>query len=373
MERALFDDHLHAESDKILERYSIYGYWRPKPNISISGFARIGHTCLTGTPKRAVNAGASASLRPANWIRLSLNYQKNNMSTDDLPAQHYLFSTADLSLPNGHSMSFKIRWFEFEDNGMEDLSIYAAYTVPFSLPAMKKRSIGVLKGRVVGGEEAEFRPRANVLLTAGDYKAITDIEGKFTFPPLEPDTYSLRVDQRSIGLHETTTEPYPMTVHIIGGEETTKRIEVVLACEISGQVRLLEPDREKLDFPWQDGLREGSFLTGTGGAVDTLLSPDDWKIVSGYADIFVELSNGDTVLRQQTDQAGRFVFNNLHPGTWLLTAYEYGIPSYYKFEKDLFDLQLTAGESAELIINIIPQLRPIEFIDDGEIAEAIGQ
>ena len=373
VERALFDDRISGESDKLLERYSVYAYLRLNPNISISGFTRIGHNRFAETPTRVVNTGVSTSIRPVNWIRLSLNYQKNSMATDEIPAQHYIFSTADLSLPKGHSISFKARWFEFEDDGLDDLSFYAAYTIPFGLPVTKNRSFGVLKGRVFDGDNTENRPRANVLLTAGDLKAVTDREGRFTFPPLEPGEYALRVDQKSINLDETTTGPNPLNVTVEGGEETASRIEVVPACEVAGQVLLLEPDREKLDFARKGGFPEGSFLTGARGAVDAPLSPDDWKIVGGYADVFVELTDGNMVLRQETNRSGRFSFKNLHPGKWRLTVYEYGLPTLTRFEKDRFDLQLSAGESSKLVINIIPQLRPIEFIDGGEIAGALGQ
>ncbi|MBN2184774.1 MAG: hypothetical protein JW746_05555 [Candidatus Krumholzibacteriota bacterium] len=373
-ERALFDDRVHDESNKVLERYSIYTYLRLKPGVSISAFTRIGHSRFTGTPTRTVNTGVSTSVTPVNWIRFSLNYQKNNMSKDDdLQAQHYFFSTADLSLPNGHSIALKARWFEFEDNGRDDLSFQAAYTIPFRVPVTKNRSFGVLKGRVFEGDRAANRPRANILLAAGDLKTVTDSEGIFTFPPLEPGTYALRVDQKSISLNETTSGTNPTIVTVEGGEETARVIEVVPECQVAGQVLLLEPDRERLNFKEGGGFPEGSLLTGAGGAVAAPLSPDDMKIVGGYPDLFVELTDGNKVLRQETDRSGRFSFINLHPGRWHLTVYEYGLPTLFRFEKDQFDLDLDAGENTNLVINIIPQLRPIEFIGGGEIAESGGR
>ena len=255
----------------------------------------------------------------------------------------------------------------------QDLSFFAAYTVPFKVPALRKKSIGVLRGRVFDGSKEEQIPRANVLLAAGGQKAVTDVNGYFTFPSLAPGTYAMTVDQRSIGLEETTSEISPIMLRITGGEKTVREIEIVTACGLSGRVVLLELDRTKVGDVGIGNSTDELLFTREKGVMLAPSSRDEFSVVGGCEDVLVEFSDGTEILRQRTDRSGRFEFKDFRPGTWNLVVYEHGLPLYHRLEKERFELKLSPGDHASLVVNVLPQLRPIKIIDNGEIASTVDR
>jgi hypothetical protein len=240
-ERALLVDNLQNGAERNLERYSIYTYYRPSPKQSISFYTRIGHNSFYGNPERTISAGISTALRFWNRVNWTLSYQSNNLASDDLPRQDHLLSTLDILLPNNHSVSLKGRWYKFEDIDREDYSFIASYTIPLDLPAMKKQSIGSLKGKVIDLENGETVSDRRMFVTAGEHIAATDRNGEFTFSAIEPGTYSLQLDQRAIGSSKITNEPLPLSVEVNGGETTYRDIGITTTCSISGTVALFVP------------------------------------------------------------------------------------------------------------------------------------
>jgi hypothetical protein len=366
-EMGVFSDGLLGGAKTDLERYSIYTYYRPSSRQNVSFYARIGHNSFTGNPERTVSAGASASLHLGNRVNWSFSYQGNNLSSDELPRQDHLLSTVDVLLPNKHSIMLKARWFNFENIDREDYSFFAAYTIPLELPAMKKTSIGSLKGRVVDIHGAEAFHDRKIVLTAGDYITTTDGNGAFTFPPMKPGVYALQPDQRSIGLHTTTTEQLPLQVEIGGGETTYQEIVISTACAISGRVVLLvTAPGTPIENEYSTSGNE-IFLMGNGDTRSGQFQKEDLVEAYGLDRILIEISNGKEAIRRRTDQNGSFSFGGIRPGTWRVDVCDEGLPPYHHTEKEQYEIELAGGESYELEVRVLPRLRSVQMIDSGEI------
>lgn len=366
-ERANFVNELEGGRSETLERYSMYAYFHPSSKHSYSVFTRIGHNSFTGTPVWTKSIGVSMSLSLRNFLNVSLNYQKNNINSENLMPQDYLFSTIEFTLPKKHTLFLRTRWFKLQDSDTEDYSFLAAYTIPLSIPAGKKRSFGILKGKVFDRDGAATYPLKDVALSVDGMSTVTNQKGEFMFPSLKPGTYSLRVDQKSIGFERTTAKPLPMLVEVEGGETTIQEIGVLTASEIYGRVVLYALNPEKALGGQRAGEKTEFFVMGSGETRSGSLEDDEVIEHGGLSHILVEISNGDEILRQRTDEKGSFSFDRLRPGTWRLKVYKQGLPLHHYLEKEEFEIELTKNERKEIKVKILPKLRSVRIIEEGKI------
>ena len=85
------------------------------------------------------------------------------------------------------------------------------------------------------------------------------------------------------------------------------------------------------------------------------------------ANVLVEIRDPQEVLRQLTDPEGGFSFQGIRPGVWTLRVYDDGLPPQHYLEKDEARLELKPGEKSETTIRVLPRLRPIQIIEEGEL------
>jgi hypothetical protein len=81
----------------------------------------------------------------------------------------------------------------------------------------------------------------------------------------------------------------------------------------------------------------------------------------------VELRGEGDVFEQVTDGQGRFLFEGLRPGRYVLRVYDDNLPEFHVFEKDTIELDLKPAGKEEITIRIVPVSRPIQVIDRGEV------
>jgi hypothetical protein len=371
-ERAFLRNRLLDESKKNLENYSVYAYVRPSPAQSYTFFIRMGHNSFTGDPARTTNIGTSIWLRLKNRLSLNLSYQKNNIDSDKLPLQDYLFSAIELTLPNMHSISLTSRWFKFENVRKEDYAFFAAYTVPFKIPAMKKRSFGSLQGRVIDRDLDRPAPIPNVMLSIGDMATVTNAAGEFCFPVLEPGRHQIMIDRRSMGMNRVAAESYPIPVEIAGGETARKEIGIASASTISGKIALLALDPRKVANGLQGGAHQALVVMESRVINQGSIGKENLVEAGGLEHVLIELSNGEESLHQRTDEKGRFFFNDLRPGTWHLKINPQDLPPHHYLEKADFEIELTHGGKVEIAASVLPRPRAIQLLQGGKIVAEHG-
>jgi hypothetical protein len=364
-ERGKFEDRLLGRTNDKLERYSLYVHFRPDRRQSYSLYANTGHSSFTASPERITNWGGSAAWQIKNNVSFDLNYRQDESPSRRSQSRRDAFSTLSYALPNKHALVLKSQWSEYQQKREEDFSFFVMYTVPLRLPVSKKKSVGVLRGKVYDEERPTRPPIPTVILTTQGATAITDKKGEFIFPSLQPGIYFLRVDKSSIGLNRVTSEKLPITVEVKGGETAEIEIGVVTSCRIAGRVAIF-PQGADIKLGDEDTTStEGLFVVGSGEDED--FEEENLKKGVGLGNTLVEVADGKEILRQLTDAKGGFSFDDLRPGEWRVKVYDYDLPPYHYLEEEEFQIQLKPGESKEVTVRILPRLRPIQIIEEGKI------
>jgi hypothetical protein len=338
-----------------LERYSIYGNFQLSDWQSYSLYTQFGNNLYTDDPSRATSWGISGNWRIMNRLNINVNYNyyKNAINVEKILAkkqtQDNIFSTITYTLPNQHFIAFRTRWMKSRDGTKESETFFdLSYTIPLKIPVGKKKTIGMIKGRVYDGEKPGRPQIPNVILTANGANAVTDQKGQFIFPGLKPGSYYLQVEKGSIGLNRTTSEKLA-TVVVKGGETAEIEIAVVNSCKVSGRIIRFAPKDNSVNME--------------------RLDTQNLKETGGLADILVEIAKGNEVLRQLTDEKGKFSFEELRPGNWALKVDKDNLPPNHYLEKEGFLVELKPAEEKEIIIKVLPRIRKIEIIEEGVIKE----
>ena len=524
IERGKFEDMLLGITNDNLERYGFYASFRQSYTQTYSFYARIGHSSFTPHPERTKSVGISGSWKIKYNLSFKLNYQRDNAGPETSEQRDNLFSTFTYTFKNRHALVSRTQWSKYEQKNKEDFSFLVTYSIPLSIPVSKKKSVGVLKGKVYDNEKAERPPISKVILTANEATAITNENGEFIFPSLKPGTYYLRVDKGSIGLNRIISEKLPIIIEVKGGETITIAIGVATSCRISGRVAVFAPsshknfgdqdtsiifgstasvqgmerifypelkqpalsikllktkeaisvspdvsfvmrcfkgseeivyfsgkevflkassegiilsDEEEEKFeekiqrvvfipknkrfcfslndknysgipevvftakdssllalnwlpedylkgvvPFEMGSQaisefealkaqavtassESLFLIGPGK--EEGFEENDLRKGRGLGNTLVEITKGEEGLRQLTDEKGGFSFEDIRPGKWTLKIYDYDLPPHHYLEKEELRVELKPGEEKEVTVKVLPRLRPIQIIEEGEI------
>jgi hypothetical protein len=221
----------------------------------------------------------------------------------------------------------------------------------------------VLKVRLYDKEGSSKTPVPKVILTTQGATAITDNQGEFIFPSLEPGTYFLQLERSSIGLDRVPTAKFPLSIEVKQGKAAEIEIDVVRSCRISGRVKVLPSAPDKKQSGVQ--MRFGDSLLWIGPSEKDGFEKEN--SVKRSENTLVELTDGKENLRQLTDQNGGFGFEDIRPGKWVLRVHDDNLPSRYYFEQKEFEIELKPGEKKEVEVHVLPRLRPIQIIEEGKI------
>jgi hypothetical protein len=255
------------------------------------------------------------------------------------------------------------------------------YAIPFGVPVSRKTSTGILKGRVY---DAENPPRGlpRVLVRLNDLTAVTDRNGEFTFGSLRPGTYYLTLDKESIGMNRVTVQKSPLPVTVLAGKKNRIEVGVTRGAAVSGRVILFPSlgksgedvttsPRSAADSPPPRTLANapGTAPGATTEAASAGGTETDQPEPYGLANVLVELQNPSETLRRLTDRKGRFLFEDVRPGTWTLKLHEAGLPENHYLEQDTFTFELKPGETKEILARVLLKKRPIRIIEEGGVIE----
>jgi hypothetical protein len=526
MEKGEFKDKvLDIRNDK-LERYSIFASFRPNKKQSYNFFARMGHSSFTQNPEWTKSVGVSTRWYIRENMFFSFQYRKDNAGSERNQERDDIFTTFTYNFKNDHNLIFRGQWSKYQHQKKE-FSFFLTYSIPLKIPVSKKKSIAVLEGEVYDEEKPGHPPIPEVILKANGATAITNENGEFIFPSLEPGPHYLKVEKNSIGLNRVTTEKLPILMKMEGGKTSEIKIGVVTSCKISGQVSVFVPGsdknsndedtsvifdstaspqgmekalypelkqpapyvkllktkeaisvspavsfeikcfkgskkrvyfsgkeifvksdsegiilsegeeeklEEKLDrvvfIPqnesfcfslngkdcrgileviftpkdssllalnrlWEeDHLKgvvpfkmekqgksefealktqsltassESLFLIGPGQ--EEKLKKDNLRKTRGLSNTLVEITDGEEVLQELTEDEGRFSFDDIRPGKWTLKVNTADLPIHHYLEQEEFQIELKPGEEKEIMVKVLPRLRPIQIIDQGKIEE----
>ncbi|MDQ1317662.1 MAG: hypothetical protein QG588_1315, partial [Candidatus Poribacteria bacterium] len=196
------------------------------------------------------------------------------------------------------------------------------------------------------------KPISNIIFILNQATAVSDKNGNFIFPFIKPDNYKLFVNIASIGVGRVIIQKIPMEVNVEDGKDIFVEIGVTRSAAVSGQIMIY-------DFDNTNGNDYNSSLQDN----------DEKKIVEsrGLANTIIELTSDKETKRRATNNEGRFNFDGLRPGKWTLKVYEDDLPEYHNLDKNLIEYDLKPGENTEVLIKVLPKVRRIRIIKEGEM------
>ncbi len=325
--------------------YYLYGMLQPTTCQNYGIYFRYGQTPYSESPQKTLSGGITGNWKIKNRLDLTLSFYRNISYQDyreEKQERDGARARLTYTLPFNHSIELGGRWSKFLGEGKPEISAYLNYIIPLQIPVGKKKSVGMIRGRVYDEERPGKPPINNVILIADGISAVTDRDGRFVFPGLKPGDYHFQIERGSIGSSRTTSERLPV-VTVRGGETTEIEIGVATACKISGQVILFAPKKEIVE--------EDRHI------------PEEFREAGGFAGAFIEISRGEEVIRQLTDGKGSFSFEGIRPGVWKLKVYEESLPAFHFPEKGEFELEFKPGQEEEITIKVLARPRRIKMIE----------
>lgn len=276
----------------------------------------------------------------SSWA-LRLGYVGYNIDSDR-PRRDEGQLASEYFLDDGSVWSLAVH---LQEGGGRDLNVpfRMSYTMPFDVPVGTRKSMGTVEGRIVDITHAEQPGIPDVILTLGAVAAVTDEDGRFRFPPLTPGDYLLDIDLTSLGLSQITATAMPLPVLIKGGERTQLELTVTPAAALRGALQLVTSG------------------TATEQAGETLFALEHTDAPLSLGNIYLELTQGDQIIRRVTNELGEFAFERLRPGSWKLVVYGTNLPRGFQLAQSTYDIELTDGEQSELLIELLPRRREIQM------------
>jgi hypothetical protein len=311
--------------------------WQATDRHSYSIYGSYGPNAFTGSTHRAFEAGATANWNFSDQLTATLSYAFNQFDGLVGSEQNQLLASLRYQFKNKSSLAIIARvskaLTKSAATSATDMSaVFVTYTMPFDVPVGRKRSIGGIRGRLRDDSVPGGRAIARVVLQVGEQLAVTDENGEFHFPQLQPGTHQLQVRQDSLGPHLALTTPMPMTVKVSPADTTPVELLAMPACSLTIKAT-------------RDGAAPGQAQEG----------------------VVVEISNGVEVWRAQTDRRGHAAFDRLSPGTWRVRLAAEELPPLHSIDQPDRTLTLIAGEQEQVTARIVAQRRTLRMVDGGAI------
>ena len=271
---------------------------------------------------------------------------------------------------NGQSVEFRLQNVvnPFRD-GRPGKSLIAliGYSLPVGFPVNRKTTIGMLRGRIYDAEKGR-QGIPGVIVKLNDFAAVTDAKGDYVFNGLVPGPYVMTLDDRRAGSDKVPVEKMPLTVVVEGGKKLDCPIGLTTGASVGGRVVIYDFEN---GGSHEVARKEPETPAPAGPGVSPVESGHDAKpqLVerAPLAGTVVELRGEGDAWHQVTDEQGRFLFEGLRPGHYVLKVYDDNLPEFHIFEKDTFECDLKPAAKEEVLIKVIPLSRPIQIIDQGEV------
>ena len=315
----------------------------------------MGHTGASASRNRIWGLSASCRLIPG--LLLTASWQKC-----DYPGYAY-FENDQLAFDvrytvfRHHVISLRYRQLDYErDYLSRGTSWMLGYELPLAVPVNRQNQFGCIKGRVRDAERADNSGISGAVIKVGNRTIVTDNKGQFVFPSLEPGVHYLQVEKASIGLDRVTTRRVPLEIRVRGGRTETVDLAVTHGATLSGHVAV---------FGLGSQTQRGIFVEQDSAAIGE--SADSMQYLYDLAGIDVELRSDFDARRVLTDRNGRFVFDELAPGRWMLTVSSHGLPTFHTIENDSRDLVVEPASYTDISIRVLPLKRSVIIVDEGKV------
>jgi hypothetical protein len=267
-------------------------------------------------------------------------------------------ASAAYTFRHGSSVEANIRVSSL-NNRQQDRTLFLSYAVPLPVPALRSRDSASLAGEIKLETPDGPQPLADVILRLGKLQAATDRHGRFVFPSAKPGRHELTIDPASLGLNTVLAHPGPFIVELTRNQRTQFDLFATRAARLEGEVARYETDRPPLN----------SLTSFTQPSAASPPSAPSYQRAAPLARIRIELRrDGEKPRHTFTDARGRFTFDRLPPGQWMLTLDDSALPDRHHPEHREQPLTLTADTTTRLDLRVLPTHRPLQMIDDRRLS-----
>jgi hypothetical protein len=213
-----------------------------------------------------------------------------------------------------------------------DTEVMLEYDYPISIPLTNSPRYGVIQGRVSMSDDPS-RGVSDARISIDGIEVLTDEDGNFKFPSIDPGDYELTLDPISLAIGLSTGIEMPVFVSVIAGETTEVVIPITEMAGISGIVLVEKtPDSGEPTV----GPFEGAVIEIKGEGVSKFIN---------------------------TDSDGHFFFTDLQPGKYKVILHMDRLPGKFDaLNPDVIEMDLIEGESpGSLTFKIKPTVRNIVY------------
>jgi hypothetical protein len=330
----------------LYKRLALNASYRPigSQNYSASLEYTDGQDAYSSEDQERISASLNAWILFGQSTQLQLDLYTSRLNASPAQTYNLIETSIEHVFPFGHKIAFRARESIITPATSANEIAYALeYSIPLGVPIKRITAVGQLRGTVT---DERGKGLANVLISAGDNAALTNKNGEYFFASLKPGSVFVNIDRASIGLDRITTQPMPMEVKVLGGEETQLDVGVTRSVLVSGTVILYASKEQALG--------------------DTAISLID---LGGKSGVFLELTNGTDYNRRVTDSRGNFSFTDIRPGRWTLKVIGGDIPEYHVVVPETTDVDMKPGEKRDITIALKPRLRTIKILQEGTIIQ----
>lgn len=379
------DNQRTHESERLTE-YTVTTNYLAINRISLSAYVRYRdqNESFTGDKIRRLDMNFTVGL---NLGRVEMNaffrtsvlqdLYRSALSRQSFEDPAFLLNNYDMfganmkfRFKNGHSLGFRVQRAAnpVRATGLSGKSTIGLfeYSIPVGFPVTRKLTVGMLRGRVFDSDKGRLGV-PGMIVRVNDLATVTNTKGEYVFNGLNPGSYVLTLDDRNAGSDRVTVEKMPLNLIVEGGKKVDCSIGLTKGASLGGRVMVY-------DF---EGIALQVIKNGPDAGAPSVGSPSEPGSGTGaksqliertpLAGTAVELRGEGDVFKQVTDGQGRFLFEGLRPGHYILKVYDDDLPEFHVFEQDTFEFDLKPLGKEEITIRVVPVSRPIQIIDQDEV------
>lgn len=377
------DNQRTHESERLTE-YTVIANYLAIHRISLAAYVhyRDQSKSFTGDKTRGLDINISAGLQLG---RLEMNafyhtsflqdLYRSALSRQSFEDPAFLLNNYDIfganmkfRFKNGHSIGFRVQRAANPARaaglpGKSTIGLFE-YSIPVGFPVTRKLAVGMLKGRVFDSGKGQMGV-PGMIVRVNDFATVTNAKGEYFFHGLHPGSYVLTLDDRNAGSDLVTEEKMPLNLIVEGGEKTDCQIGLTRGGRIGGRITVYDfGDIVPRVAKTEPDAVAPSVASPADPASEAKPQLIERVPLTGAA---VELSGDGEVFEQVTDGQGRFLFEGLRPGLYVLRVHDDDLPEFHALEQDTFEIDLKPGEKEEIAIRAVPVSRPVQIIDRGEV------
>lgn len=253
---------------------------------------------------------------------------------------------ATVALPHGQELQVRARTTRTFGGSLAGRnSVSLGYTIPLDVPLGRAGTVGRVGGRVVDPERGGGVD--SVLVRMGRSAAVTDSEGRFVFPAVEPGRHRIRLDAGTLPQRSIVVGSDFRDVEARGAEDHEVEFELGRGGRIEGRIERFETGPSLAMVDAEDGDEE-----------------ENLRSVGPVPRALVVLEGPNGARRRLTDGDGTFSVAGLDPGRWQVRVAPGGLPPRHRVTPDPAVVELEPAGRASVAIRVVPVSRTVRLVSE---------